>query len=250
MENGQDRFRIPVSFPTSSFRDREPNARCLLDSTFATSCPTVIEYWHGIELLGGHRGIIIGCALGSIYVFRCLSGSNPSQCDEIISPSKTSKRKPKTSSHKSGSNSPPGHLALSPMTPKPRVVSGVTAEQVEAPKNYVDFDDEPDKLKDILKGRTPRDKPVLTDTNTKSNALSVIEPVPLSKRKNLLSAANSRAPTPPFSAPSSPRESTSNSDVWDLKYHIIPSRSGSGHAVKSIQILPDSQHFAVLQESG
>jgi WD repeat-containing protein 7 len=44
------------------------------------------------------------------------------------------------------------------VTAKLRVVSGVTAEQVEALKNYVDFEDEQDKLKDILKGRNPRER--------------------------------------------------------------------------------------------
>jgi len=260
MENGEDRFKIPLLFPSSSCLDPTPNARCLLGPTFATSRPTVIEYLNGIESLGRSRGIIIGCALGSIFVFHCFAGLHPSlptsQSEETTYPatSKSSKRKHRISYNKSGSNSPPGCVALSPMTPKPRVVSGVTTEQVEAPKNYVDFDDEPDKLKDILKGRAPRDKLVATDTNMeripKSNAPSFIEPVPLSKRKNLLSAANSRAPTPPFSTPSSPRDCSSTSDLWDLKYHIIPSRSGCGHAVKSIQFLPDSQHFVVLQESG
>jgi hypothetical protein len=45
------------------------------------------------------------------------------------------------------------------VTAKLPVVSGVTPEQVEATvKNYVDFEDEPDKLKDILKGRNPRER--------------------------------------------------------------------------------------------
>jgi hypothetical protein len=262
MEYGQDRFKIPVSFPISSCQDigqkNKPNTQWLLDSTFATSRPTVIEYWHETASTGG---IIVGCALGSIYMFHCLSEMNPhlpaSQLEESTDPVivKTPRRKPRRSFNTSGSNSPgPSNLVLSPtlnVTPKPRVVSGVTTEQVEAPKNYVDFEDEPDKLKDILKGRAPRDKSVTTDPNTerapKSNAPSVIEPVPLSKRKNMLSAANSRAPTPPISTPSS---SSPNSDMWVLKYHTIPTRSGSGHAVKSIQLLPDAQHFAVLQESG
>src|SRR5258708_35371750 len=134
MEVGQDRFKIPLSFPISSCLDPTPNARCLLGSTFATSRPTAIEYWHGIESLGGNRGIIVGCALGSIFVFRCLSGLNPSlsisHSEETTYPAtaKASKRKHRLSYNNSGSNSPPGYVALSPMTPKPRVVSAVTTE--------------------------------------------------------------------------------------------------------------------------
>ena len=234
------------------------NARNLLDSTFATSRPTAIEYWHGTD---SSCGIIVGCEFGTIYVFRsfsCMDPNLPTSQIESTDPAgaKTSKRKSRRSF---GSSSPgPNYLALSPtalsVTPKPRVVSGVTAERVEAPKNYVDFDDEPDKLKDILKGRALREKSISSDTASerlsKSNAPSVIEPVPFSKRKNLLSTTNSRASTPPFPTPYSSREQFSNSSMWVLRYHVIPLRSGFGYAVKSIQILPDAQLFAVLQESG
>lgn len=266
--DGKDRFKIPVSFPISSCLDLgqidRQNARSLLDSTFATSRPTAIEYWCGTDSTEGSCGIIVGCELGTIYMFRSFSCKSPNlstrQNEESTDPAvpKASKRKSRRSFNTSGSNSPgPSYLALSPtamsVTPKPRVVSGVTAEQVEAPKNYVDFDDEPDKLKDILKGRALREKSISTDGSerlSKSNAPSVIEPVPFSKRKNLLSTTNSRASTPPFPIPHSPKELFSNSSMWMLRYHVIPSHSGFGHAVKSIQILPDAKHFAVLQESG
>ena len=59
----------------------------------------------------------------------------------------------------------------------PRVVSGVT---VEAPKNHVDFEDEPDKLKDILKGKNPRERHSISDTSSERTPKSTASARPRS----------------------------------------------------------------------
>lgn len=272
-------FHVPLTFPNISFLRRDETeqdaARSVLEESLAGSRPTSLEYWdrgatYNLYDLGESK-IIIGCQDGTVYV---LSRSHsipsidplPPQIHEPSRPPPIS-RQSKSSHSNSGSPSPIStSLALSPtfnVTAKPRVVSGVTTEQVEAPKNYVDFEDEPDKLKDILKGRAPKDRRSISDTHSdkasKPAVPPLIEPVPVSKRKNrlsrsLLSAANSRAPTPPsFSIPSSPQEaSTASSDsrAWTLQYHTIPPPPHAGSATRAIQLLNDNRFFAALQENG
>ncbi|KAF8964335.1 hypothetical protein BDZ97DRAFT_1919029 [Flammula alnicola] len=276
-------FQIPLTFPGVRFlRSGESDVcetRSVLEESLSNSRPTVLEHWGPLSVQAVHEseggGIVFGCQDGTVYVLHRVSVSTPtstdpeaSQINESVKPTNPT-RVSKSSHSNSRSTSPTvASFALSPtfnVTAKPRVVSGITVEQVEAPKNYVDFEDEPDKLKDILKGRNPRERHSFSDTGSekapKSTAGSIVEPVPPSKRKNqvsrsLLSAANSRCPTPPpFSVPGSPREcnSASPSDTfyaWALRYHIIPSHSGFGHAIKAIRFLHDDHFFAVLQENG
>ncbi|CAA7261526.1 unnamed protein product [Cyclocybe aegerita] len=274
-------FQIPLVFPRiSGLHEREETDTngSILEASLARAHPTVLECisWTTSKDATEERGqeIVLGCQDGSLYVLHCPPAPPPSAIEpsgEILDAPKlrSAKRLSKSSRNNSRSASPTApSLALSPtfnVTAKPRVVSGINTEQVEAPKNYVDFDDEPDKLKGILKGKNPRERPNASDSGSekapKSTASSIIEPVPSSKRKNpvprsLLSATNSRAPTPPsFSSPVSPKEVSFRTPLetpqeWQLRCHIVPLLSGYGRAVKSIQALHGSALFAVLQEAG
>ncbi|KIM43090.1 hypothetical protein M413DRAFT_26286 [Hebeloma cylindrosporum] len=271
-------FNIPISFPgvsvlhngDSEFQD----TRSILEASLARSRPVILEKWGDANL---HRtndneesGIAVGCQDGTVYVLIRSALSTSTTIDPQVPIDSTRPKHPtrfsKASHPNSGAVSPTLiSSALSPtftVTAKPRVVSGLTTEPVEAPKNYVDFEDEPDKLKDILKGKNPRERRSVSDTSSertpKSSASSIIEATPASKRKHavprsLLSAANSRAPTPPpFSAPESPRESNLAPDLcaWSIRYHVIPAHSGFGYAVTAIQFLSDNRYFAVLHETG
>ena len=263
-------FTVPLTFPATSSLRTDEKERCettrILERSLTRSFPTVVKYWgtipKAVQDVETHA-LVLGCQDGTLYVFHRLSTSSPNVIDLENSKSLRPRNVPKSSD----SNSPPvSPTALSSIlsptfnvTAKLRVVSGVTTEQVEALKNYVDFEDEPDKLKDILKGRNPRERhDSSSDRTPKSAPSSIIEPVP--KRKNpasrsLLSAENSRASTPSFSIPASPREGCSFSPPgplyhWELLYHIIPSRSGPEHSIKSIQFLDDGRFFAVLQATG
>lgn len=257
------RFRVPIYFQNSSCLDsvdgNTPSTQRILDATFVNSRPVAIELWNRAEAQSNHDhdcGIIVGCAEGSLFVFHRspIAPAPPEVSDPTIL--KVPRRKSRASYNNSSSGSA-APLILSPTLnsfARPRVVSGITTEPVEAPKNYVDFEDEPDKLKDILKGRAPRDRSSIPDNSLdkaqKSNAPSIMEVPP--KRpspapRSLLSAANSRTSSPPpFATPGT--EGYPSSATWTLKYHIIP--SCSGRAVKSIRFLPDGRHFVVLQESG
>ncbi|KAF8158416.1 hypothetical protein B0H34DRAFT_797808 [Crassisporium funariophilum] len=274
-------FTIPLSFPSISSIRADENERCetraFLESSLTGSRPTVLEHWvmacNAVQSAEG-QGLVLGCQDGTLYVFQSpnkppsnVIDTRPPEINEPLRP-KTARISKASHSNSQSASPTPSNSVLSPtfnVTAKPRVVSGITTEKVEAPKNYVDFEDEPDKLKDILKGKQPRERYSVSDSGSdrthKSTASSVVEPVLSSKRKNpgprsLLSATNSRAPTPPiYSAPASPRDNSSfrppePANPWALRYRIIPSRSGVGHAVRSIQVLENGRFLAVLQETG
>lgn len=278
--SGAAGFHIPFVFPdVSSIHDSGNilHGSNLLDVSVANSRPTILQCWdwNASSTSGGEQesGIIMGCEDGTIYTFHrsfILPSSPPAPA--IVKEAKTSLKRNKPVNLDSSPASPTTpSIGLSPafnVTAKPRVVSGVTTEPVEAPKNYIDYDDEPDKLKDILQGRNPRDRQSTSENSSaertpehivKSSPPSVIEPVPLSRRRghgirSPLSSANSRAATPQVSPPDSPKNDihTVATPFHELaiRYHVIPSHCGAGHAVKAIQLLCDDRFFAVLQENG
>ncbi len=265
-------FTFALSFP-SSYKPRRSSkhatSNSLLDS-FHNAQPSCMKDWARLSDQDGQtcQGLAVGCEDGSLYVFhhRSLSTSN----DPIEPLSPQVKQSPRTkhsknsrfSSQNSRSTSPSAaSLQSAPflISPRSRVVSGVSTEQVEAPKNYVDFDDEPDKLKDMLKGRISSPKTV-SDSASESNlktptppAVPILEPTPtrnLSKVVTNFTSPNTR----PFSAPVSPRDGLSPpmnlSEDLELQYHIIPRTNGAGNAVRSISVLADPLICVVLQESG
>lgn len=267
-------FVIPLTFPATSFLRTDEKERLettrISERSLIKSHPTILKSWgttpKGVQDAETHA-LVLGCRDGTLYVFHRLSTLSPDPIAPVPR-SLENNKSPRTrnfpriskipNSSSLSVSPPPLSSVFSPtfnVTAKLSVVSGVTTEQVEAPKNYVDFEDEPDKLKDILKGRNPRERHDSSSDRAKSAASSIIEPAP--KRKNLVpkSLLTSRTPTPPFSAPASPQESGSISPLgpsyhWELLYHAIPSRSGFGHSVKSVQFLDDGRFFAVLQETG
>ena len=271
-------FAVPLTFPAASSLRINEKEQCettrILERSLTKSFPTILKYWsttpEAVQDVETHA-LVLGCRDGTLYVFHRLSTPSPDAIGLVpgfLENNKSPKPRNPTriskipSSNSSTVSASALSSALSPtfnVTAKLRVVSGVTTEQVEAPKNYVDFEDEPDKLKDILKGRNPRERyDNSSDRTPKSAASSVIEPAPKPKKmapRSLLSVEGSCTPTPPFSAPASPREGGSFSPPgfsyhWELLYHVIPSRSGFGHSVKSIQFLDDGRFIAVLQKSG
>ena len=158
-------FNIPISFSgISSLHngdDEFQDTRSILEASLARSRPVILEKWGDASLHRTHDsddgGIAIGCQDGTVYVLtrspRSTSTTIDPQVSQCIDP--TRPKQPTRLSKVSHPNSQPVSptivsSALSPtfnVTAKPRVVSGVTTEPVEAPKNCADFEDEPDKLK-------------------------------------------------------------------------------------------------------
>lgn len=158
------------------------------------------------------------------------------------------------------------------------MVSGVSREQVEAPKNYVDFEDEPGRLKDILMGNSKPKRALADSILTSFDRGVVIEQSPASapptlqptlpnspssasstsKNKDdprsLLSAINS--PTFPPGSPSvspSPRQLSPFDGApsrGTIKAGIILDPGGHGHAVSAMRYIETADLLVVLQESG
>lgn len=258
-------FSLPLSFPSSHrlyIGNYTNGCTDLLMDSFLKGRPTSIKTW--TRTIDGqdqsHEGLVVGCEDGTLYVFhKRLSTSlsdvvEPSVCQPL--PLMVT-----TKHQTSRSASPSTSAAPLFVPPRARVVSGISAERVEAAKNYVDFEDEADKLKDLLKGKNP------STTDTVSERAIFIKPPtpptfpptePTLIRRTELSKVLINFPPPnnsrPFSTPTSPREpmlpGTEILDELELQYHIIPCTNGSGNAVKSLFILTESFICIVLQESG
>ncbi|TFY66090.1 hypothetical protein EVG20_g5003 [Dentipellis fragilis] len=160
------------------------------------------------------------------------------------------------------SNHPPFHISS-----RARVVSGITTEQAQAPKNYVDFDDEPEKLKDMLKSGvretsvTDRLMPSFDKgfSFEKSGTTSTSSPtatrtVTRRESRSLLSATQSPTLTSKsFSVPPSPAllpSSVPDMHALSLGQHVLPPRFGDGYAVTGIKSLHGGHQLLCLQRKG
>lgn len=239
-----------------------------------------------------------GSSTGSIYLF----SFHPSNLDSRKRPSITLPSDHNSPSSSSSPGRSPSHSrrhskaiqspsslsfnqALINVSAQARVVSGVSREQVEAPKNYVDFEDEPGRLKDLLKSSSKHDKVswerTLADAilpsfdrgvvieQSPAQASSTLPPtIPTTfpdtsstnKRKDdlksLLLVAHSPAFSPmSLSAPPSPRLLSPHSDRspphrTTLKANIILDSCGPGHAASAMRYIEAKDILLVLQESG
>ena len=267
-----DAFAVPFTFTAASELDARAGPRHIIERSFRTSCASVVQHWsrsNGPHAEEKDAVILVGCRDGSLYTFQAHNVPAPRIPDVVEPPkSKNRVRSSKSSRRNSRSSSPTSpSYPLSPVlavsSARPRVVSGVTTEQVEAPKIYVDFDDEPDRLKDILKGKNPRDRSSISDpVKNNPSPIPVIELPPPAKRQISSRAHTHSPPLRPVSVsiPGS-RSSTDSSgpsslsefihlSPWTLRSHIIPSHLGEDSAVKSIKLLDKEDYVAVLQSSG
>ena len=237
------------------------------------------------------RGAFIGFEDGTMYLFHPRLGTktdliSPAQFnfDLTDAPSPTRMHTPSSISHlgrnlsasssqssfKSTAN--PFHLSRS------RVVSGVTTEAVEAPKNHVDFEEEPDRLRDLLKHKGPVKERHLMDgvfSTFEKNILidkhpvpplittsTVVQPPNPTKKKSqsrVQSSTHSRATShlnnstsaqnsPLFTPPQLhiPRHIYS----LYLHSHTFPSRFGPGKAISQFLVDEYQQYVVCLQENG
>ncbi|KAF8868668.1 hypothetical protein BD779DRAFT_1593227 [Infundibulicybe gibba] len=274
MKPRSSHFTVPLTFSSRPSQvgghSGSVGEREWVDISCSTTQPAILQSWgswsaadSGNESESNSRGAIIGSQDGTLYLFHQSTSVNTgqqhqreiSQNSRPTSPPYLSRDSPTTPR----SNSPCSSAAPFNVTSRSRIVSGITAEQVEAPKNYVDFDDEPEKLKDMLKGKNPRDRPASLELNLEKGVSRGLSAEPALRRradpKSLLSATNSPAFTPKSSsAPASPRPrvtiSPQGTNDLTLYCHIIPPRSGEKSSVTAIRLLEDNQSFVVLRETG
>ncbi|ETW82184.1 hypothetical protein HETIRDRAFT_445035 [Heterobasidion irregulare TC 32-1] len=215
------------------------NARNLVEKTCSDARAVFITSWEHrtgtdsdptqtLTATNSLGGVAIGCEDGTVFILhRPPEAVTPSHLPvdpESRSPSRPSSPLPhgsRRSTSLSRSSTPSSLTSgLSPFTvsPRARIVSGISAEQVQAPKNYVDFDEEPEKLKEYLKSGVRErsvaerflphfDKGVTIDKSTAPTSLlsPVTSTVRSTEAKSLLSATQSPALTArSISVPSSP----------------------------------------------
>ena len=236
-------FTIPLAFPNST-------GNASLETSYSRCTPTTLVHHTG--------AILAGCNDGGVYVFSEPHQEAPPRVDlttpSPTRPARTQMRSPTrlvpSDSRTTSRSSSPSIASLSPapfhVSPRSRVVAGVTTTQAEAPKNYVDFDDEPDRLKDMLKGRAPRDKP------EKDQRPSFDERRPsVASERSPAPSLDFGASTSAFSAPASPRPKLYTPlppKNVQLRYHAMPRCIGS--PVSDLLVLDSLSSFALLQENG
>jgi hypothetical protein len=266
---------IPLTLPTVSKLNREQDSQInVLEIGCSTADPTMLVSWGFSEHSpdeGGElpsKGIIMGCKNGTLYTF--LPAPTP-PAPSIAHPSHQSSSPFQLSRHsRSGSRSDPPTspttLQVTHVLPRSRVVSGLSPEKVEAPKNMLGSDDF-GKLREMLKGRS-KDKVVNNDGPSASSDIRHVPPTlpfpvmetgeSTSKHKSgprsLLSATNSPAFSPrSLSSPASPKLPPTppapnlRSNELCLHCHVIVPGSACG-SVTGIHLMGD--RFATLQSSG
>lgn len=144
----------------------------------------------------------------------------------------------------------------------------MSAEQVEAPKNYVDFEDEEQKLRGMVKRKGVKDKTVvdsilsgvektLPDKSAASSATHSARPS-ISQgtegSKTLPSASMSRSSSAQSlaSLPSPLRPYLNESDpfLWTLVSHTTSPYIGAGKAIRDMGSLANHGMVLCLHDSG
>ena len=218
------------------------------------------------------EGVALGCEDGTLYLLRQNRHhtSAPINIEKPLlsrSPSPTPVHFPSRSL--SRPRTPTTSLAPFSLASRARVVSGISDEQAEAPKNYVDFDEEPERLKEMLKGgrkgststdRRPSFSFDRTAAIEKQHVPTKSLPSPSGsvrrgEPRSLLSATHS--PTPSVTSLPSPASHSAIQSPFQLPYqlslefHVFPSRSGPGNAVVGLHaLLKNGRYLICLQSQG
>ena len=297
---------IPIALPV--LRDR--NVKCSgLDTTkaielsFVSGKPCALATWGFTPQLedipsppqdqqtAPLRGVFIGCEDGSVYLFHPKLGVKA----DLISPARFNFEltdtllhiRPPTpsgishlgrnssafssqSSLKSTTN--PFHLSRS------KIVSGVTAEAIEAPKNYVDFEDEQEKLKGLLKHKglvkerhlmdavfpsfeknISFDKYPVPPLPTTTTGIQPRKPAKKNSESRVRSSAHSRTPSQPTNSTSTQASPTTtplhlhtSGDIHSLylRSHTFTSRFGPGKAISQLLVDESQRYVICLQNNG
>lgn len=271
----------PSSSAPEGSSDVPSCANILIDQASAVanvSCLT--PYWlrTGLVSSSGQQfspsdaleGVVLGCEDGTLY-FLLQNRHRPSALMGLERPLSSRSPSPAPIRHSGRSRSRPRTptTSLTHFSPasRVRVVSGVCDEQAQAPKNRVDFDEEQERLKELLKGSikdsasTDRLLPSFerAAATERQSRLSKGLPSPSGSvrrgdARSLLSATHS--PTPSIPSPPSPTLHSALSSPLippyqlSLEFHVFPPRSGPGNAVAGLHALVHGRHLICLQSQG
>lgn len=280
---------VPFTFPNVQrvINDEAPfGSRALVDESCSSSRAVSLTSW-GSSVLSQStaysgsdltRGIAIGCDDGSLFLFQrpvdhlsldaSLESRDPTP---ILSRPSSPLKQGHSGRSRSRSRTPSSLSSFSPLniTSRSRIVSGLTTDQVEAPKNYVDFDEEPEKLKELLKGgvreTTVTDRlslpsfdkgltieksphttstPSSLATSRRENTNAIPSPSHLSPSATPKSLSVASSPTLRPSAPLPPLYG------FRLGQHVFPPMFGHGCSTSALQPLNSGRHVLSLQANG
>jgi len=215
------------------------------------------------------EGVALGCEDGTLFLLR----QNRHVTSALVSIEKPlSSRSPsqksirRSSRSHSRSRTPTTSLAPFSLASRAHVVSAISDEQAQAPKYYVYFDDESDKLKELLQGgvkdssstdrpRRSFDKTISTERQpVRSKGLaSPSSPAPRGECKSVLSRTHSPTPSNtslPSASHSAPPSPFYTSYQLSLEFHVFPPHPGPGNAVVGLHALVNGRHLICLRSQG
>lgn len=229
-------------------------------------------------------GVILGCIDGSVFIFhpdytRSSKRKSLYANERVTTGNESihvSSRRPVHLSlpHSRATSPSASRTSLSAITSsKSRAVSGLSKEQAEAPKNYVDFEDEQERMKEMIGDISPRERYSFDGPKILAEKILGAEKTttPLSLKpqmtveanrhtddaRSMLSIESSPSVTPPVLSPplspslrSFPRAIPSQPKYLSLKGRIFPSCIGMRRSVADLKVLGEGELFLLLQESG
>lgn len=277
---------IPVSLPPSRNGVGKGDNSMLVEESFTQSTPSVVVTWGQPQTISstgnqpdtaGTYGVVVGCRDGSAFVLRSSNGSTTppnisvsippvSSPREPLSPP-TSPRRYRGLGHASSRSASPSSAksALSPFQlTRSRVVSSVSTESAEAPKNYVDFDEEQERLRGMLKGKPSRDRNSSTSRTradreiTQLTATSAGAPrkedtrgyltAALSPSSSTLSLSPSNPPSPTFPSGVSPEPAAAY--PLSLRFHVFLPLACAGSSVSALKVHEGGRYISCLHTTG
>ncbi|KAI0354805.1 WD40 repeat-like protein [Trametes cingulata] len=272
---------VPVTLPDRQESHKNSGNTLTIEESFTRSTPSSIISWSQqcpstssetkVDSAGTH-GVAVGCRDGSIFILRSASSSVPPNISVSIPPTPPEPTSPPTSprryrglGHPSSRSASPSSVksALSPFqVTRSRVVSSVSNESAEAPKNYVDFDEEQERLRGMLKGKKSRDRH--TSTSRTRPEKEPMQPGPATSsslrkedtRSYLSAALSPSSSTLSLSSPPSPTlvpapsPEPSGASSLNLRCHIFPPHARSLSPVSAIKVHEGGRYISCLHESG
>lgn len=276
---------VPFTFPDVQSGDEAlASTKALVDESCSNSRAVRLSSWRrpaepGPVSLGfgseSIHGIAIGCEDGSLFLFRRpvdhhFPSDGPQESRDptpILSRPSSPLRQGHSGRSHSRPRTPSSLTGFSPLNiaSRSRIVSGINTDQVQAPKNYVDYDEEPEKLKELLKGGV-RD----TTVSDRLSLPSFDKGLTIEKSTQATGAPSSAA-TPrrgdtTLSPPSRPSPTVTSRSLsvassptlrpsappslygFRLERHVFPPRRGI--TVSELQPLNSGRHILSLQADG
>ncbi|KAG9008521.1 hypothetical protein FRB94_013134 [Tulasnella sp. JGI-2019a] len=244
-----------------------------LDAACASASPTFMSSWPDPSSRPTGFKLAMGCEDGSIFIFTQSTMKlpaapslpvlhaplplsppmvSPTHSRQLISPSPSPSRR----SHRSGSQS----YFVPPIAPSRSTIltSGVSKAQVQASKTFVDYDDEPDRLRDMLKTNRSngdgRRRSQMTGSTIDSN--TGVSPLTITSGQTSPTEELASQPISPvtLAPPSFPTidssQTASQFSPLSLGVQVTPPRIGYGHTVTSLKVFEAGSSLACLQNCG